>query len=273
MRWVRLVQQATSITSTARLVAPFCGRPVDHHPQGHQLVAAGQVAPLGRGADPADQGHLVAARLSAAASGLRRFVSWAASTAQRATARDSAGPQPVDRLATHAGMWTQNGRGEWHVEEHYFTADPATPFKRVPVRTNVWGHWLELTSGSGVFAQGRLDIGTGVLLREAGAAGRGARGPRPRLRVRRDRPGDRGRRARGAGHRRRRQRAGAAARPGERRADRGRRPVPRAFCPTRSTPRRRTTRSGPTRRSGSARRPCTSCCCSGCPGCAPRAGP
>ena len=52
------------------------------------------------------------------------------------------------------------------MEEHYFTADPATPFKRVPVRTNVWGHWLELTSGSGVFAQGRLDTGTGVLLRE-----------------------------------------------------------------------------------------------------------
>ena len=51
--------------------------------------------------------------------------------------------------------------------EHYFTADPATPFTRVPVRTNVWGHWLELTSGSGVFSQGRLDIGTGVLLREA----------------------------------------------------------------------------------------------------------
>ena len=53
-------------------------------------------------------------------------------------------------------------------DEHYFTADPSAPFKRVPVRTNVWGHWLELTSGSGVFAQGRLDIGTGVLLREQG---------------------------------------------------------------------------------------------------------
>ena len=50
--------------------------------------------------------------------------------------------------------------------EHYFTADPQAPFKRVPVRANVWGHWLELTSGSGVFAQGRLDVGTGVLLRE-----------------------------------------------------------------------------------------------------------
>lgn len=53
-------------------------------------------------------------------------------------------------------------------DEHYFTADPKVPFKRVPVRTNVWGHWLELTTGSGVFAQGRLDTGTGVLLREQG---------------------------------------------------------------------------------------------------------
>lgn len=53
-------------------------------------------------------------------------------------------------------------------DEHYFTADPQAPFKRVPVRANVWGHWLELTSGSGVFAQGRLDVGTGVLLREQG---------------------------------------------------------------------------------------------------------
>jgi 16S rRNA G1207 methylase RsmC len=54
-------------------------------------------------------------------------------------------------------------------EEHYFTADPQAAFKRIPVSANVWGHWLELTSGSGVFAQGRLDIGTGVLLREQAA--------------------------------------------------------------------------------------------------------
>jgi 16S rRNA (guanine1207-N2)-methyltransferase len=52
-------------------------------------------------------------------------------------------------------------------DEHYFTADPQVAFKRVPVRTNIWGHWLELTSGSGVFAQGRLDIGTGVLLQDS----------------------------------------------------------------------------------------------------------
>ena len=50
--------------------------------------------------------------------------------------------------------------------EHYFSADPAVPFRRVPVRISAWGHELELTSGSGVFAQGRLDPGTAVLLRE-----------------------------------------------------------------------------------------------------------
>jgi len=50
--------------------------------------------------------------------------------------------------------------------EHYFSADPQAPFKRVPVRAEVWGHDLSLTSGSGVFAQGRLDIGTAVLFRE-----------------------------------------------------------------------------------------------------------
>jgi len=52
------------------------------------------------------------------------------------------------------------------MDEHYFSADPAVAFKRAPVRASVWGHGLELTSGSGVFAQGRLDIGTAVLFRE-----------------------------------------------------------------------------------------------------------
>lgn len=60
----------------------------------------------------------------------------------------------------------QEGPGQDGPGQHYFSADPATPFTRVPVTTHVWGHWLELTSGSGVFAQGRLDTGTGVLLRE-----------------------------------------------------------------------------------------------------------
>jgi 16S rRNA G1207 methylase RsmC len=52
-------------------------------------------------------------------------------------------------------------------EEHYFSADPSVPFKRVPVSATVWGREMTLTSGSGVFAQGRLDIGTAVLFREA----------------------------------------------------------------------------------------------------------
>ncbi|MFC4786992.1 class I SAM-dependent methyltransferase [Nocardioides sp. MAHUQ-72] len=52
------------------------------------------------------------------------------------------------------------------MDEHYFSADPSVPFRRAPVHAAVWGHDLELTSGSGVFAQGRLDIGTAVLFRE-----------------------------------------------------------------------------------------------------------
>ena len=51
-------------------------------------------------------------------------------------------------------------------DEHYFSADPSVPFKRVPVTASVWGRELEMTSGSGVFAQGRLDVGTTVLFRE-----------------------------------------------------------------------------------------------------------
>jgi 16S rRNA (guanine1207-N2)-methyltransferase len=59
-------------------------------------------------------------------------------------------------------------------DEHYFSADPSVAFKRVPVTAPVWGHELALTSGSGVFAQGRLDIGTAILFRETEppAAGR-----------------------------------------------------------------------------------------------------
>lgn len=51
-------------------------------------------------------------------------------------------------------------------DDHYFSADPSVPFRRAPVRATVWGRELELTSGSGVFARGRLDIGTAILFRE-----------------------------------------------------------------------------------------------------------
>jgi 16S rRNA G1207 methylase RsmC len=52
------------------------------------------------------------------------------------------------------------------VDEHYFSADPSVAFRRQPVRATVWGRDLDLVSGSGVFAQGRLDVGTAVLFRE-----------------------------------------------------------------------------------------------------------
>ncbi|MGH3508676.1 MAG: class I SAM-dependent methyltransferase [Nocardioidaceae bacterium] len=52
------------------------------------------------------------------------------------------------------------------MSEHYFTADPSVAFTRTPVRATVWGHDLDLVSGAGVFAHGRLDVGTAVLFRE-----------------------------------------------------------------------------------------------------------
>jgi len=51
-------------------------------------------------------------------------------------------------------------------EDHYFSADPSVAFRRAPVEATVWGHDLRLTSGSGVFAQGRVDVGTSILFRE-----------------------------------------------------------------------------------------------------------
>ena len=50
--------------------------------------------------------------------------------------------------------------------DHYFTADPSVPFRREPFSCEVWGQRLDLTSGSGVYSRGHLDIGTAVLLRE-----------------------------------------------------------------------------------------------------------
>ena len=52
------------------------------------------------------------------------------------------------------------------MSDHYFTADPAVPFRREPFTCQVWGHRLDLLSGTGVYSRGRLDVGTAVLLRE-----------------------------------------------------------------------------------------------------------
>ncbi len=53
------------------------------------------------------------------------------------------------------------------MDDHYFSADPAVAVQAGAGQRSVWGHELDLVSGSsGVFAQGRVDIGTAVLFRE-----------------------------------------------------------------------------------------------------------
>ncbi|MGN0064976.1 MAG: class I SAM-dependent methyltransferase [Nocardioides sp.] len=52
------------------------------------------------------------------------------------------------------------------MDDHYFSADPTVAFKRESFTAEVWGHELALTSGSGVYSKGHLDIGTSVLFRE-----------------------------------------------------------------------------------------------------------
>ncbi|HSS68745.1 MAG TPA: methyltransferase [Nocardioidaceae bacterium] len=51
------------------------------------------------------------------------------------------------------------------MSDHYFSADPGSPERRQSVEVTVWGRRMSLTSASGVFSAGRLDLGTGVLLR------------------------------------------------------------------------------------------------------------
>ena len=53
------------------------------------------------------------------------------------------------------------------MSDHYFSVDPASAEKRQPVTVTVWGRELTLDSAAGVFARGRLDVGTAVLFREA----------------------------------------------------------------------------------------------------------
>jgi len=53
------------------------------------------------------------------------------------------------------------------VGEQYFAAEPGSSERRKPVDVQVWGHDMGMESASGVFSSGRLDIGTGVLVRQA----------------------------------------------------------------------------------------------------------
>jgi 16S rRNA (guanine1207-N2)-methyltransferase len=52
------------------------------------------------------------------------------------------------------------------MSDHYFTADPRSAEKRIPVDVRLWGSELRLQTASGVFSAGRLDLGTAVLFRE-----------------------------------------------------------------------------------------------------------
>ncbi|WP_347353859.1 methyltransferase [Intrasporangium sp.] len=51
--------------------------------------------------------------------------------------------------------------------DHYFRADPAVPDERRQVHVTLDGHHLTVTTARGVYSPGRLDPGTGVLLRGA----------------------------------------------------------------------------------------------------------
>ncbi len=53
------------------------------------------------------------------------------------------------------------------MSDHYFTSEPVSGPRRQSVVARAWGHELRLESASGVFASGRLDIGTAVLFRAA----------------------------------------------------------------------------------------------------------
>jgi 16S rRNA (guanine1207-N2)-methyltransferase len=51
--------------------------------------------------------------------------------------------------------------------EHYFSSEPAAPAREREIEFDADGHAVRLTAASGVFASGRLDAGTAVLLRRA----------------------------------------------------------------------------------------------------------
>jgi 16S rRNA (guanine1207-N2)-methyltransferase len=61
------------------------------------------------------------------------------------------------------------------MNDHYFSASPQSSFTRTPVDVSVWGSNLSLVSAGGVFAQGRVDVGTSVLFRQTSGPGAEAR--------------------------------------------------------------------------------------------------
>ena len=59
--------------------------------------------------------------------------------------------------------------------DHYFSGRPGSVESRRPVTASPWGHPLTLQSATGVFAAGRLDLGTSVLFRETAPPTRAGR--------------------------------------------------------------------------------------------------
>ena len=53
------------------------------------------------------------------------------------------------------------------VDDHYFTAAPASADERRPLGVELAGHRVTVTTAGGIFSPDRVDTGTGVLLREA----------------------------------------------------------------------------------------------------------
>jgi 16S rRNA (guanine1207-N2)-methyltransferase len=52
-----------------------------------------------------------------------------------------------------------------HGNEHYFTAQPASPSQRRSLRVHLAHREVEVETASGIFSPGRIDLGTEVLLR------------------------------------------------------------------------------------------------------------
>jgi 16S rRNA G1207 methylase RsmC len=52
------------------------------------------------------------------------------------------------------------------MSDHYFAGQPGSPENRQAATVSAWGRTVALQTASGVFAVGRLDIGTSVLFRE-----------------------------------------------------------------------------------------------------------
>ena len=61
------------------------------------------------------------------------------------------------------------------MSEHYFSADPSSPVRESQIDVTVWGRPMRLTTASGVYAHGRLDIGTAVLFRQTDPPAEGDR--------------------------------------------------------------------------------------------------